>query len=99
MILPAFNFLQNKRQITSDLENNNITVFDELFFEPEQHQNHSVFTLYSSKRGEHFLTIDNNRAKVDRKGKVTHKTENIIEYIALNKDLKEKLFAKISTTD
>lgn len=92
--LPAFNLINNTKEMVSNLEMLNQKSFDDLQLVPDfEKDSHSIFTLYSSNKGENFLSIENNVAEVDNKGEVDFKNDLLIEYVHINSELKSKLLA------
>ncbi len=94
-ILPAYNYIKNSKEMTANLENSNQQSFDELedATNPEN-ESHSIFTLFSSEKGESYLTIENKLAETNSKGEIDFKNNEFIEYIAINRTLKDKLLKK-----
>lgn len=57
-------------------------------------QHHSVFTLYSSDRGESYVSVNNKMAKVDNEGKVTFDDTWVITNLAIDKNVFNILTSK-----
>jgi len=58
-VLPAFNYVEDKAKMISDLEKSNNNSLDNLASVEDMEQDHSVFTLYTSRHNENYLTIEN----------------------------------------
>ena len=56
--------------------------------------NHSIFTLYKSRSGKNYVSIDNKVSKTDDKGNVSFDTAEIVEYIAISSEFSKILLDK-----
>jgi len=93
-ILPAFNYIEDTSKMVSNLEVNNENSFNDLeTLTNIETESHSVFTLFSSAKGENFLSIENKKATKNKKDEIEFEEDEFVEYIAINKALKEKLNA------
>ena len=91
--LPAFNVIENKAVFVSNLETANDTAFDGLKKLEDTNQHHSIFTLYTSDKGENYLSVENKIATMNDKGEVEFKDDEVVEYIAINGQLGKTLLA------
>lgn len=90
--LPAFNFIEKPEEMKANLESSNQNSFDELQpISDIKTESHSIFTLYFSKKGKNFLTIENKQAKVNDKNETEFDNNEFIEYISISSELKNKL--------
>lgn len=98
MELPAFNFIENPQQFVEDLERGNVAVLDSLenVANPKE-ESHSVLSLYSSEAGEHYLSVENKFAKIEKKGKVEFKEDTFVEYIGISQAFKDDLLGKVTS--
>lgn len=93
--LPALSFIENKEQLIADITSNNHSGFDFLNKEVnKESDSHSIFTLYKSKSGKNYLTIDNKTSSFDSKGKVEFKSDEFVEYILIDGQLSKILSEK-----
>ena len=93
--LPALSFIENKEQLIADITSNNHSGFDFLNKEVnKESDSHSIFTLYKSKSGKNYLTIDNKTSSFDSKGKVEFKSDEFVEYILIDSQLSKILSEK-----
>ena len=91
--LPSFNFIEDTQSIISSLESNDRNSFDTIESESNsENKSHSIFTLYSSQKGESYLSIENKLASINDKGEVDFDNDEFIEYIEISTELKDKLF-------
>lgn len=91
-ILPAFSFIKNPKEMTTNLENSNQNSFDELErISDVEMESHSIFTLYSSEKGKNFLVIENRQAKTNDKDEIEFDDDEFIQYISISSELKNKL--------
>ena len=91
--LQPFNYITGGAKMKIALEKGDNTVFDSITKANSTEADHSIFTLYTSKHNENYLTIENKKAKTDSKGKTTIESNEIVEYISINSTLKEVLIA------
>ncbi|KAF2513951.1 hypothetical protein [Flavobacterium foetidum] len=95
VVLPAFSYIENKNQIVAAILANNNTDFDALNIDVDKKvDSHSVFTLYKSKSGKNYLSVENKTSKVDDKGNISFDSDQIVEYILINNDLSKLLLEK-----
>ncbi len=95
IILPPFNYIENQQQIITDVLAGNRDIFDLLNKNVDSEKDsHSVFTLYRSKSGKNYLSIDNKTSKIDSKGNIKFDSNQIVEYIAVNSELSKLLLDK-----
>jgi len=93
--LPAFSYIENQQQIITDILAGNRDNFDLLSKAVNSEtDSHSVFTLYKSKSGKNYLSIDNKTSKLDNKGNIKFDSNQIVEYIAVNNELSKILLDK-----
>lgn len=93
--LPAFNYIENKEQIIENISKSNHVGFGFLSKDIDNKtDSHSIFTLYSSKSGKNYLSIDNKTSNTDSKGKITFDNTLIVEYIAIDSELSKLLLDK-----
>jgi hypothetical protein len=94
-VLPALTYIENKQQIIADIASNNHSGFDFLNKDVNhESENHSVFTLYKSKSGKNYLTIENKTSSLDSKGKIEFNSEELAEYILIDGQLSKILLEK-----
>lgn len=95
MVLPAFSYIENKQQIIASITQSNHADFESLSNEVNKEEdNHSIFTLYKSKSGKNYLSIENKTSKTDKNGKISFDNHQIVEYIAINSELSKLLLNK-----
>lgn len=95
IILPAFGFIENKQQIIADILTGNSDNLELLSKDVDSKKdNHSIFTLYKSKSGTSYLSIENKTSKLDNKDNITFDTDQVVEYIAVNAQLSKILLDK-----
>ena len=91
-VLPAFNFIEKPQELVKNLENFNKESFANLYLMKNvEESHHSLFTLYSSKKGKNFLSIENNKSITTSKGEKEFENTDVVEYISIDNDLKNKL--------
>lgn len=93
-ILPAFNVIADKSQMKTALENSQPQVFDDITKVENTDQHHSIFTLYTSEKGENYLSIENKIAQQKDDGKIEFKDDQVVEYISISKSLVDALNGK-----
>jgi hypothetical protein len=92
VILPAFNYIENKQQIIADISQSNHANFDFLSKDiNSETDSHSICTLYKSKSGKNYLSIVNKTSKTDDKGNISFDNDQIVEYIAVNSEFSKIL--------
>ncbi|WP_397362205.1 hypothetical protein [Olleya sp. R77988] len=89
--LPVFNYLDNAPELVKDIEQSNPSAFQKLTYAAAVDQNHSIFTLYSSKNNENYLTVTNRIAKRGKDNELEFDDNILVEHIYLNDELKDKL--------
>lgn len=93
--LPAFNFIENTNEMTAHLESANQNSFETLQRASNaEKESHSIFTLYSSEKGENFLSIENKLAETNNKGEIDFNDNEFVEYISINRELRDILLKK-----
>ncbi|RZJ51666.1 MAG: hypothetical protein EOO44_14195 [Flavobacterium sp.] len=93
--LPAFSYIENTQQIIADISKSNLEGFDFLSKDVDsESDSHSIFTLYRSKSGKNYLSIDNKASKTDDKGNISFDSNQVTEYIAINGELSKLLLDK-----
>jgi hypothetical protein len=93
--LPAFNFIEDKKQLILDLKNSNKSALEVLSKEVDaESESHSLFTLYRSQSGKNYLSVENKTSKLDSKGKIDFDGEEFIEYISIDSQLSKLLLDK-----
>ncbi len=93
--LAPFIFIDAKEKLIADIEEADVEAFQAIGLSENPDQNHSIFTLYDSKEGISYLTIENNTGKINDDGKVEFESDQIVEFIALSHELREALLAKL----
>ena len=96
--LPAFSYIQEKEKVISSLENDDADIFKDIVKAENLKESHSIFTVYYSKNEEYYLTIKNKTVVTDKNGKVKFKDDEFIEYISIDRTLREMLIAKGSVS-
>ncbi|OWU89659.1 hypothetical protein DBB36_11905 [Flavobacterium sp. WLB] len=95
VILPAFSYIENKQQVIASIAQSNHADFDFLSKDiNSETDDHSIFTLYKSKSGKNYLSIDNKTSKTDDKGNISFDNDQIVEYIAINSEFSKILLNK-----
>jgi len=90
--LPAFNYINNPKEMVVNLENSNQNSFINLEKSTtSENESHSIFTLYSSEKGESYITIENKIAKTNDKDEIEFDSDEFVEYISINSELKNNL--------
>ncbi|RNC87953.1 MAG: hypothetical protein ED556_01835 [Winogradskyella sp.] len=93
--LPAFNLISNPNEFIGYIENHNSDAFKELTKVPNSGESdHSIFTLYSSKKGENYLSIENKKMKKNSKGETEFDGNEFITYAMITSDFKQILLEK-----
>lgn len=54
-------------------------------------ESHSIFRLYSSNGGEYYLSVENKKAKKNKKGEVEFDGDEFLNYVKTNKEIADKL--------
>ena len=94
-VLPAFTYIENKEQLLIDIAKNNHAGFEFLSKDIDSKtDDHSIFTLYKSKSGKNYLSIENKTSKTDSKGKIDFDNDELVEYIAIDGQLSKLLLEK-----
>lgn len=95
--LKPFNFIIARSELIKNIENSNSETFDELSIIVDPKLNsHSIFTLYSSKKGESYLSIENKKMRKNKKNEIEFDNDEFISYAFINRDLKDSLLKKLS---
>lgn len=93
--LPALEVIRLPGKFIEDIENVNLQSFEDLkTVHTPKVESHSVFTIYSSKKGENYLSVENRKASKNRKGDIDFNKEEFVTYIQLDKEIKEVLLKK-----
>jgi len=92
--LDAFEYIENTDEVTKQLENKNSELIENIKISQNPESDHSIFTLYTSTFDESYLTIENKKAKVEKDGKISFDGDEFIEYIAINKELRDIISSK-----
>lgn len=93
--LPALSYIKDQQQMIADILASNHSSFDLLSKSIDsESDSHSVFTLYKSKSGKNYLSVDNKTSKVDGKGNIKFDSDEIVEYIAISSELSKLLLNK-----
>jgi len=92
--LGTFQFIENTAEIKKQLESKDSSQIEGVKMFSNTDTNHSIFTLYTSKFGENYLTIDNKTAKIDKNGKLDFDSDEFVEYIAITSSLRDVLINK-----
>lgn len=86
--LPAFGMIENPLEMVNALESKNTDVFKSLHLAKDSAANsHSIFTIFTSKHGENFLSIENRIATVNKKGEIEFEEHEFIEYVSVDGEL------------
>ncbi|CAA9201826.1 hypothetical protein [Flavobacterium collinsii] len=95
VVLPALGHIENKQQMIVDISQSNFANFDFLIKNiSSKKDSHSIFTLYKSKSGKNYLSIENKTLKIDNKGKIRFDTDQVVEYIAISSEFSKILVDK-----
>lgn len=95
VVLSAFGYIENREQIITSIAQSNYEGFTSLSKEVNSEEDsHSIFTLYKSKSGKNYLSIDNKTSKTDNKGNISFDNDLIVEYIAINSEFSKILLDK-----
>jgi len=90
--LPAFNFIDNASEMKDQLESSNPNVFSNLSLASNPSaDSHSVFTIYTSEKGQNYLSIENKRATLTKKNEIEFDEDEFVEYISISPELLEVL--------
>ena len=89
--LQGFSYIEDTLKMKKGLEKGDDSAFEDITSVESLEQDHSIFTLYSSKHNENYLTIQNKKAKTDSKGKISFTNDMFVEYIRLDNTLKETI--------
>lgn len=88
---PELAFIEDKEQIINSLQNDDIQHLESLMkVNNKEQDNHSIFTVYSSKNNEYYVSLENHTAK--EKGKFERK--EIINYLAIKAPAAKVLLSK-----
>lgn len=93
-VLPPFSFVteEEKEKFVNKLEKLDITALDSFEkVEDSKKDSHSIFTLYSSKAGENYLSVENKLAKKNKKGEIEFEDDEFLTYVKINRDIVNKL--------
>ncbi|CAI2767931.1 hypothetical protein [Flavobacterium collinsii] len=95
VVLPALGHIENKQQMIVDISQSNFANFDFLIKNiSNKKDSHSIFTLYKSKSGKNYLSIENKTLKIGNKGKIRFDTDQVVEYIAISSEFSKILVDK-----
>ncbi len=91
--LAPFAFVLNPTTVVKELESGNESVFDEIGRPEEggENPNFSKFTLYANETNENYLSIENQRSKLNDKGEIEFDAEPVVNYISISEALSKKL--------
>ena len=92
--LTPLSFIAEPNTMKTSLENKETNIFDTITLAENVEGDHSIFTLYSSKHNENYISIENKKAKLDDKGKLDFDNNLFVEYISIDTTLKEALISK-----
>ena len=92
--LTPLSFIAEPNTMKTSLENKETNIFDTITLAENVEGDHSIFTLYSSKHNENYISIENKKAKLDDKGKLDFDNNLFVEYISIDATLKEALISK-----
>ena len=90
-ILPPVNYIENRPEFLNNLEQLNGEVFKDIAPIKNLEGDHSVLTLYTSKKGESYLSAKTMKAKKNKKGELEFDETVFVEYIYLNSELTNHL--------
>lgn len=88
---PELDFIEDKKQILNSLQNDDIAHLESLAkVADKEKDSHSIFTVYSSKNNEHYVTVENQKAK--QKGKFER--DEFLTYFAVSSQAAKTLLSK-----
>ena len=90
--LSPFQIIGDWQAIVNVLEAGNEEVFDAIEKSPNpKEESHSVFTIYSSEVGKHYLAVENKVASLNDKNEIEFEDVPVVEFISISESLKQKL--------
>ncbi len=92
--LPPLSLVENVSQLIKDIGAKNEAAFDNLTKATDLEKDHSVFTLYTAGKDENYLSIENKKAEINKKGETELNGDEFATYILVNNILKEKLLSR-----
>jgi hypothetical protein len=93
--IPELNFIADKDHILSSIENDDESHFHSLTkAQNKAADSHSVFTVFSSRNNEYYLTLENKTAKLNSKGKTEFDSDEIVKYVAIKAPSAKALLGK-----
>lgn len=92
--LQPLSYIANPKTLTAALEKIEANAFEGITKAEDLDQDHSVFTLYTSKHNENYLSIINKKSETDDKGKIDFDSNEFLEYIKIDQTLKDVLLGK-----
>ncbi|QCW99790.1 hypothetical protein FGM00_06640 [Aggregatimonas sangjinii] len=90
--LPALSYLDNRMREVTPLENNDFEALKEISAVPNPTtENHSLFTLYSNKTNENYLSVQNRTAKTNDKGETKFTDDEVVTHLRINEEFSDFL--------
>jgi hypothetical protein len=95
IVHPAFNFVFEKDKLIQDIKNIDKHCFESFGKEADfKNQNHSIFTLYRSKTGKNYISVENKTAKTNSKGNIEFDSDEFVKYMVIDNQLSKSLESK-----
>jgi hypothetical protein len=92
IVHPAFNFVFEKDKLVQDIKNIDKNCFESFVKEEDfKNQSHSIFTVYRSKTGKNYISIENKTAKTNSKGAIEFRNDEFIKLMAIDSQLSKLL--------
>jgi hypothetical protein len=92
--LPAIEYIEDAQALKASLESGNCAILREIGKAQSTEDKHSLFTLYYTPAETYFLSITNKLPKVDSKGKTSFDSQELVEYVMINRETGKQLMAK-----
>ena len=93
--LPKFNYIDDKITLLKAISNSDSKAFFELEKVENEDSDHSIFDLYSApKNNDHYLTITNKLAKINKKGNLDFESEEVTQFLRINGVIRNLLLEK-----
>ena len=91
--LPAFSYIENASSFKQQAEQGNWEQLEPMIQRSSKEQSHSVFTLFASGN-EYYLSVTNEKAKVNNKDKVEFDSDDFIVHLRIDKTVYDMLKSK-----
>ncbi|ATA73240.1 MULTISPECIES: hypothetical protein [Capnocytophaga] len=91
--LPLLSYIEDQESFKSDLESGDYERISELTLSDKK-QSHSFFVLYALE-GVYYVSVINNKAQQDDKGKIKFETKNLIQYMRIDKTAYDALKLRV----